>query len=383
MMDKLSIGGRAIGPGEPVYVVAELSANHNQDFEEAIKLVHAAHEAGADAVKLQTYAPDSLTANCDNEYFRIGKGTIWEGRTLYKLYGEAFTPWEWQPRLKQVAEDLGLQLFSSPFDFRAVDFLERMDVPAYKIASFEIVDLALVRRTAETGKPVIVSTGMASLAEIQDAVETIRDTGNNQIALLKCTSAYPASPDEMNLRVIPDLARKFAVYVGLSDHTLDITVPVAAVALGACIIEKHLTLSRSVPGPDSAFSLEPHEFKAMVDAVRTTEQALGRVQYGPTQAETNTIMFRRSLFVVKDIKAGEAFTPDNLRSIRPGYGLAPKHLGEVMGKVALTDVSAGTPLTWDAVGKGLTARGAGSVLTGDVENWPSNTRTINETREQL
>src|SRR5580693_7433657 len=249
MIDSVEIGGRVVGSNAPVYIVAELSANHNQDFDQAVKLVHAAHDAGANAVKLQTYTPDSLTAKCDNKYFRIGKGTVWEGKTLYELYGEACTPWEWQPKLKQVAEELGLQLFSSPFDFQAVDFLKQIDMPAYKIASFEIVDLALIRYAAETGKPIILSTGMASLAEIGDAVRTVRATGNDEIVLLKCTSAYPASPRDMNLRVIPDLSQRFDVPVGLSDHTLATTVPVAAVALGACMIEKHLTLSRDVPGP--------------------------------------------------------------------------------------------------------------------------------------
>jgi pseudaminic acid synthase len=346
MIDSVEIGGRVVGSNAPVYIVAELSANHNQDFDQAVKLVHAAHDAGANAVKLQTYTPDSLTAKCDNKYFRIGKGTVWEGKTLYELYGEAFTPWEWQPKLKQVAEDLGLQLFSSPFDSQAVDFLKQIDMPAYKIASFEIVDLALIRYAAETGKPIILSTGMASLAEIGDAVRTVRATGNDEIVLLKCTSAYPASPRDMNLRVIPDLSQRFDVPVGLSDHTLATTVPVAAVALGACMIEKHLTLSRDVTGPDSGFSLEPNEFKAMVEAVRTTEKALGEIRYGPTDAEADTFVFRRSLFVVNDVKAGQPFTADNVRSIRPGHGLAPKHMEEVLGGRAMRDITKGTPLAW-------------------------------------
>jgi pseudaminic acid synthase len=345
-VNKVVIDGRAIGPNEPVYIVAELSANHNQDFGQAMELVYAAQNAGADAVKLQTYTADSLTANCDNEYFRVGKGTVWEGRTLYDLYSQAFTPWNWQPKLKQVADDLGMHLFSSPFDFRAVEFLEEMDVPAYKIASFEIVDLALIRRAAQTGKPIIISTGMASLAEIEDAVRTVREAGNSQVVLLKCTSAYPASPEEMNLCLIPHLALAIGVPVGLSDHTLDMTVPVAATALGACMIEKHLTLSRSVAGPDSEFSLEPAEFKAMVDAVRTTEKALGEVRFGPTPAEAGTVSLRRSLFVVVDVKAGERFTAENVRSIRPGHGLPPKHIDRILGKPALRDIREGTPLSW-------------------------------------
>ena len=263
MNKRFQIGAKEIGKGSPVYIVAEISANHNQDFEQAVRLLHAAKEAGADAVKLQTYTPDTITIDCDNEYFRIGKGTLWEGKNLYQLYGEAYTPWEWQPKLKQIANELGLDLFSTPFDPTAVDFLEDMNVPVHKIASFEIVDLPLVRYIAQTGKPIIMSTGMATLAEIEEAVQTIWATGNTQLILLKCTSAYPAPPEEMNLRTIPHLAEAFGVPVGLSDHTLGIAVPVAAVALGACIVEKHFTLSRDVPGPDSAFSLEPHEFKAM------------------------------------------------------------------------------------------------------------------------
>jgi pseudaminic acid synthase len=342
----VEIAERAIGPQEPVYIVAELSANHNQDFGQAVELVYAAQNAGADAVKLQTYTADSLTANCNNEYFRVGKGTVWEGRTLYDLYSQAFTPWNWQPKLKQVADDLGMHLFSSPFDFRAVEFLEQMEVPAYKIASSEIIDLRLIGRAAQTGKPIIISTGMASQAEIEDAVRTVREAGNSQIVLLKCTSAYPASPEEMNLCLIPHLSQTFGVPVGLSDHTLDTTVPVVAAAVGACMIEKHLTLSRSVAGPDSEFSLEPAEFKAMVDAVRTTRKALGELKFGPTPAEAATLSLRRSLFVVVDVKAGERFTDENVRSIRPGHGLPPKNIDQILGRPALRDISQGTPLTW-------------------------------------
>ena len=259
---------------------------------------------------------------------------LWDGRTLYDLYGEAYTPWEWQPKLKAIASDLGLDLFSTPFDFTAVDFLEEMGVPAYKIASFELVDLPLIRRVAQAGKPIILSTGMATLAEIDEAVQTARIAGATQIALLKCNSGYPAPAEEMNLRTIPHMAEAFGVPVGLSDHTLGIAVPVAAVALGACIIEKHFTLSRTIPGPDSAFSLEPHEFKAMVEAVRVAEKALGTVHFGMCEAEAKSRVFRRSLFVVKDIKAGETFTDESVRSIRPGYGLSPKYLPDVLGRHA-------------------------------------------------
>jgi N-acetylneuraminate synthase len=345
----IKIGERLIGPGHATYIIAEMSANHGQSFEQAVQIVRAAKEAGADAIKLQTYTPDTLTINCDNEHFRIGKGTIWEGRNLYQLYGEAYTPWDWQPKLKKIANELGMDCFSTPFDPTAVDFLEAMDVPAHKIASFELVDIALLQRVARTGKPLIMSTGMAALEEIAEAVKAIREAGGTQLALLKCTSGYPAAPEEMNLRTIPDLAVRFEVPVGLSDHTLGVAVPVAAVALGACIVEKHFTLSRGVPGPDSAFSLEPTEFKQMVDAIHTAENAFGRVSYELTKGEAASRMFRRSLFVVKEVKAGEMLTKRNVRSIRPGNGLAPKHLPEVLGRRAAVNLKPGTPLNWKLV----------------------------------
>jgi len=350
----IDIGSRRIGPGESVYIVADMSANHNQSFDQAVMIVKAARESGADAVKLQTYTPDTLTIACKNDFFRIGKGTIWEGRHLYDLYAEAFTPWEWQPRLKAIADDLGLDLFSTPFDPTAVDFLEKMNVPAYKIASFELVDLPLLRRVARTGKPIIMSTGMATREEIAEAVSTVREAGGNQIALLKCTSAYPAPPEEMNLRTIPYMAETFEVPIGLSDHNLDIAVPIAAVAVGACIIEKHFTLSRSMPGPDSLFSLEPNEFKAMVEAVRITEKALGRIQYQASEQEAASRIFRRSLFVVKDMEAGEVFTEQSVRSIRPGYGLHTRFLTDVLGQRAAKHIEKGTPLAWDLVLNKLT-----------------------------
>jgi N-acetylneuraminate synthase len=345
----MDINGRRIGPGQPTYVVAEMSANHNQSFDEAIKVIEAAKDAGADAIKLQTYTPDTLTIDCAREYFQIDKGTIWEGRNLYELYREAYTPWEWQPKLKKIADRLSIDLFSTPFDATAVDFLEEMDVPAYKIASFEIVDMPLIRRIAQTGKPIILSTGMATLAEIDEAVSTIREAGGNQLALLKCTSAYPSRAEDMNLLTIPHLAEAFGLPTGLSDHTQGTAVPVAAVALGACIIEKHLTLSRSIASPDSAFSLEPHEFKAMVEAVRTTEKALGRVCYGAGKNEIKSRIFRRSLFVVQDMKAGEMFTAQNVRSIRPGHGLHTRYLDIVLGKKARIKIDRGTPLDWDLI----------------------------------
>lgn len=344
-MTHIEIDGRAIGPGHPTYVIAELSANHGQRLEQAIKLVEAAKQAGADAVKLQTYTPDTLTIDCDNRYFRI-EGLLWAGRTLYDLYREAYTPWEWHGKLKELAARLGATLFSTPFDATAVDFLERLGVPAYKISSFEVVDLPLLRLVAATGKPVIMSTGMASLSEIDEAVRTLRETGATQIALLKCNSAYPAPPEEMNLRTIPHLAAAFGVPVGLSDHTLNEAVPVSAVALGASIIEKHLTLSRADGGPDSAFSLEPPEFAAMVRAVRTAEQALGAVWYGVTPTEAASRVYRRSLFVVRDTEAGELFTEDNVRAIRPGQGLHTRHLPDVLGARAARRIARGTPLDW-------------------------------------
>ncbi|HIJ90249.1 MAG: pseudaminic acid synthase [Desulfobulbaceae bacterium] len=348
-MTEITINGRAIGTGHPIYIIAEMSANHGQDFDQAARIIEAAKEAGADAVKLQTYTPDTLTIDCDNEYFRI-KGTIWEGRTLYDLYGEAYTPWEWQPKLKEIADRVGITLFSTPFDATAVDFLESMEVSAHKVASFELVDHALLERIGGTGKPVIMSTGMATLAEIDEAVATLRRAGAGGIALLKCTSAYPAQAADMNLRTIPHLAEAFGVVAGLSDHTIGLVAPVAAVALGAAIIEKHITLDRTAGGPDSTFSLAPKEFAAMVAAVRETEQALGRVCYEPSASEEKSRAFRRSLFVVEDVRAGEVLTPEKIRSIRPGHGLAPKYLGQVLGRRACRDIPKGTPLGWEMIG---------------------------------
>lgn len=341
----VEINGRRIGPGHPVYIVAEMSANHGQDFDVAVRLLEAARASGADAVKLQTYTADTLTIDCDNEHFRI-KGTLWDRRTLYDLYQEAQTPWEWHFKLKAIAKELGIDLFSTPFDETAVDFLETMEVPCYKIASFELVDIPLLKKVAQTGKPVMMSTGMATLGEIEEAVTTLRQAGCDHLTLLKCVSAYPAPPEAMNLRTIPHMAEAFGLPVGLSDHTLGIAVAVAAVALGARVVEKHLILSRSDPSPDAAFSLEPHEFKAMADAIRTTEKALGAVHYGLTPKEAESRVFRRSLFATKDIKAGEVFSRENVRSIRPGHGLHPRHLEDVIGKRASRAILRGDPLSW-------------------------------------
>jgi len=329
--------------------VAELSANHQQDFDQAVRILRAAKGAGADAVKLQTYTADTITLRSDKEFFRIAGGTLWDGRILHDLYQEAFTPWEWQPKLKEIADELGMHLFSSAFDETAVDFLEEMNVPAHKVASFELVDIGLIQKMARTGKPLIMSTGMASEEEISEAVEAARGAGATQIALLKCTSAYPAPAEEANLLTIPELARRFGCPVGLSDHTMGVAVPVVAVALGACIIEKHLCLRRADGGPDGAFSLEPEEFKAMVEAVRTAEKALGTVQFASGPREANSRRFRRSLFVVQDVKKGELFTKQNVRSIRPSDGLHPRHFNEVVGKHAACDVERGTPLSWGLV----------------------------------
>ena len=349
MSNEITINGRTIGPGHSTYIIAEMSANHNQDYEQAVKLIAAAKDAGADAVKLQTYKPETMTIDCDTEDFRI-KGTIWAGRNLFELYGEAYTPWEWQPKLKAVADELGIDLFSTPFDFTAVDLLESMDIPVFKVASFENVDIPLMRRIAQTGKPIIMSTGMATLAEIDEAVGTIRGENNNQLALLKCTSAYPAPPEEMNLRTIGHLADAFGVPAGLSDHTLGTDVAVAAVAMGACILEKHFTLSRDIPGPDSSFSLEPRELASMIMSVRTVEQAVGQVHYGVTEEEEKSRAYRRSLFVVEDVKAGELFTEKNVRCIRPAYGLHTRYMDQVIGSRATQDIARGTPLAWNLVG---------------------------------
>jgi len=345
----MMINGRNIGPNHPVYVIAELSANHNQSYDRAIELVEAARRAGADAVKIQTYTPETMTIDCENECFRIGEGTIWEGQTLFELYAQASTPWEWQPKLKVHAEGLGMDFFSTPFDTTAVEFLEQMDVPAYKIASFEAVDVQLIRTVAQTRRPMIISTGMASLQEIEQAVSIARQAGVSDLALLRCTSAYPSRPEESDLRTIPDLAKRFGVVVGLSDHTLGTAVPIAAVALGACIIEKHLTLSRNELGPDSSFSLEPNEFAQMVEAIRIAEKALGSVRYGHCKGETPSLVFRRSLFVVEDVACGEQFTRDNVRCIRPGFGLPPAEIDRILGQTASQAIERGTPMSWDLI----------------------------------
>ena len=346
----INLEDRRVGSENKVFIVAELSANHGQSLEKAKKIICEAARCGADAIKIQTYTPDTMTLDMKTSPFIIDKGSIWEGKNLYDLYGEAFTPWEWHSALKDEAEKQGLLFFSTPFDSTAVDFLENLAVGFYKVASFEIVDIPLLRKIAATGKPVIVSTGMASLSEIEEALDALRKGGCDQIALLKCTSAYPAPPEEMNLRTIPHLSEAFGVPVGLSDHTTGIAAAITAVTLGACIIEKHFTLSRSDQGPDSSFSMEPVEFKTMVRAIHETEKLLGRVSYALTEREIASKVFRRSLFVVENIKAGEPFTPKNVRCIRPYHGLHPRHLPEVLKHHAAMDIPKGTPLSWKMIG---------------------------------
>lgn len=332
------------------FIVAEMSANHNQSLDRAEQIIRAAVDSGADAIKLQTYEPGKSTIDCDNHFFRI-KGTAWDGENLFKLYSKAYTPWEWHERLFNVARDCRIECFSTAFDPTSVDFLEDLGNKLYKIASFEIVDIPLLKKVAATGKPVIMSTGMASLSEIDEAVRTLRENGSGEITLLKCTSSYPAPAEEANLRTIPHLAQAFSCKAGLSDHTMGSAVAVAAVALGACVVEKHFTISRADGGPDGAFSMEPLEFKQLVQDIRTTEKALGRVSYELTNKEKGSVCFRRSLFAVKDISAGEFFTPDNVRSIRPGYGLHTRYLDIVLGSSAQCDLQKGTPLSWQHVVK--------------------------------
>lgn len=341
----LTIAGRRIAPSEPPFMIAELSGNHNGSLDRALALVDAAKEAGADAVKLQTYTADTITIQHDGPGFRIDGGP-WSGRTLHDLYQEASTPWEWHKALFQRARELGLIAFSAPFDETAVDFLESQDVPAYKIASFEVIDLPLIRRVASTGKPLILSTGMANLGEISAAVETALEAGASSLALLHCVSGYPTPIADSNLRTLPHLAQTFGVAAGLSDHTPGTAAAVASVALGGCIIEKHLTLRRVDGGPDAAFSLEPEEFTALAHDCRAAWEALGTISYAMKGSERGNVQFRRSLYIVRDVEAGEPLTADAVRSIRPGFGLAPRHLETVLGRRARHALTRGTPLAW-------------------------------------
>ena len=332
-----------------VFIIAELSANHNGDLEIAIETVRAAKRAGADAIKLQTYTADTITLDCDNEDFIIKGGTLWDGKTLHSLYNEAFTPLEWHEELFRVAKEEGLVCFSSPFDFTAVDFLEQFDVPAYKIASFEITDIPLIEYTARKGKPMIMSTGIATYEDIQLAVDTCRAVHNNDITILKCTSAYPAPIEEANLIMMQQFAKDFDVKVGLSDHTLGITLPVAATMLGASVIEKHFILDKSIGGPDAAFSLDEAEFTQMVKAVRGAQKAIGKVSYELTEKQKSGKQFSRSLYVSKDVTKGDVITKENVRSVRPGYGLHPKHLEDILGKTFNSDIEKGTAFSLDMI----------------------------------
>ena len=349
-MDKrIRIGKRYVGEGEKTFVVAEVSANHLQDYGRAEAIIKAAAQAGADAVKLQTYTPDTITLDCDNDYFQITQGTIWDGTTLHKLDEEAYTRWVWQPRRWEYANGLGLECFSSPFDATAVDFMKEMDMPAYKVASFEINDIPLIRKIAGLGKPVILATGIAYLEDMERALQVCKEEGNEQVVLLKCTSAYPSPYEEMNLKVIPNMAQVFDCITGLSDHSMGTAAAVASVALGAKMVEKHLTLSRADGGPDGAFSMEPDEFRKMVDEIRIVEKALGKVTYELTEKQKRSREDGRSLFVVKNMKEGEIFTEENVRSIRPAFGLHTMYFDEIMGRRARTDISKGTPLDWKLV----------------------------------
>lgn len=343
----MKIANKDISNG--VFIIAELSANHGNDIQIAKKTMMAAKEAGADAIKLQTYTPDTITIDCSNQYFQLNQGTIWDGRTLYDLYKEAYTPWEWHKELMDYAKEIGIICFSSPFDSSAVDFLESLNVPAYKIASFEITDVPLIEYVASKQKPVIISTGIATMQEIDEAIAACKRAGNEEIILLKCTSSYPAKIEEANLKTMQNMKATFDVEVGLSDHTLGIIAPVVATTLGAKVIEKHFILDKAIGGPDASFSLDPQEFKAMVDAVRDAEASLGKIDYQLNEKKVKNRNFSRSLFVVKDIKAGEAFTKEHVKSIRPGHGLPPKYMISIIGKTARYDIERGTPLQWDQI----------------------------------
>lgn len=349
MSKKICINDRPIGVDFPPYVIAELSANHNGKLSTALSIIEEAHRAGADAVKLQTYKPDTITLNAFSEDFQI-KGGLWDGQTLYSLYEQAHMPWEWHKPLFDHAYKLGITIFSSPFDFTAVDLLEGLNAPAYKIASFEAVDLPLIKYVAGTGKPMIISTGMADAEEIQEAVDAAYEGGCKELAILHCVSGYPAPAEDYNLRTIPDMMQRYGLVTGLSDHTLDNTTAIASVAMGASIIEKHFTLNRLGGGPDDSFSLEPSELAALCGGAHTAWAALGRVDYGRKSSEEGNAKFRRSLYFVKDLQAGEIITPDAVRSVRPGYGLPPKFFEQVIGKSVLMSVKANTPVLAENVG---------------------------------
>lgn len=364
----LIVGSRSIGGDSPVYMIAEMSANHAGSLARAKEIIHAAKESGADCIKIQTYTPDTLTINCSNQYFQVKNGT-WEGENLYGLYGKAYTPWEWQGELKEEADKVGIDFLSTPFDKTSVDFLEELGLQFYKIASFEMVDLPLIEYVASKGKPVIMSTGMGSLEEIKEAVEAVYKTGNRSLALLKCSSAYPANPADMNLRTIEDMRRRFRIPIGLSDHSMGSLSAVTAVALGAKIIEKHFCLSREIENPDASFSMTPEEYRAMVQDIRRAEEALGRPFYGVSPHEESSRVFRRSVFAVKDIEKGEPLTEENVRIIRPGYGLKPKYLKDILGMKADRELKRGTPLSFGALEKGAVLFASNNENTEGLYRW--------------
>ena len=352
MTKAIKIADKFIGKKHPPFVIAEMSGNHNQSLERALEIVEAAAKTGAHALKIQTYTPDTMTLDLDEREFHISDpNSLWAGTSLYKLYGEAYTPWEWHKPIFDRARELGIIAFSTPFDDTAVDFLESLNAPCYKIASFENTDLPLIRRVAATGKPLIISTGMASLAELDDTVRAAREAGCKDLILLKCTSTYPASPENTNILTIPHMREMFNCEVGLSDHTMGVGVSVASVAMGATVVEKHFTLNRAVGGVDSSFSMEPAEMAQIVIETERAWQALGKVSYGATEAEKKSIVFRRSLYVVQDMKAGDIFSSNNLRAIRPGLGLPTKFIEQFIGKRITCDIKRGTPLTWNLLGK--------------------------------
>ena len=369
-MDRIKVGKHSIGEGCPAYLIAEMSANHAGSLERAKEIVHAAKESGADCIKIQTYTPDTLTIDCSNRYFQVGNGT-WEGENLYKLYGKGYMPWEWQADLKAEAEKVGIDFLSTPFDRTSVDFLEELGLQFYKIASFEMVDLPLVEYVASKGKPIIMSTGMGTLEEIREAVEAVRKTGNGQLALLRCSSAYPADPAQMHLSTIQDMKKRFGFPVGLSDHSLGFVSAVTAVALGAKIVEKHFCISRDIENPDASFSMTPQEYKAMVRDIRTVEEVMGEPTYGVSPQEKSSMVFRRSIFAVQDIAAGERLTPDNVRIIRPGYGLKPKYYGDIIGMRTDRALERGTPLSFDALEKGAILFVTNNGNTEDLYRWLS------------
>lgn len=348
MQKEINIENHIISKENPIYIIAEMSGNHNMDFNRAKEIIAAAAKAGANAIKIQTYTPDTITIDCKSELFKT-QSKLWEGMTLYELYQQAYTPWEWQKELKEYANELGLDFFSSPFDLTAIDFLEELEVPAYKVASFEINDIPFIRKIAKTGKPIIISTGIAYLEDIDLAVRTCKEEDNDNVILLKCVSAYPTPFEQMNLKVIPHMSETFECIVGLSDHTLGSETAIASVALGAKVIEKHLTLKRSDGGPDEAFSMEPDEFAEMVKQIRNVEKALGKVTYELNERQIENREGSRSLFVVKDIQEGECFTEENVKSIRPGIGMHTKYYSDVLGKYAKCDLKKGTPMDWNYI----------------------------------